>query len=287
MALFLKILADIAKQHKFIEAGPVASWLWLAGVGHCRLSSTDGFIPKLVVPTLVPGMKGAFAHAAALVRVGLWDEVVGGYLVHDYFDFNPSRAELEQMRRDDNERKKLGRRKDEARVSAGNPTGILPDALRVRADAPPVGASSPSPSGTPSVVVDLSEEEIPISTVAPVWGQRHTRRPSLAAGESFHRRNCAPWAFAACQRGVCIPKYDWPKWELRQPTEALQAFIEAWAERAASAGDAPEKFWPQAFTAHFGSVAPLPVTAQTKGARAVKAFDDAYDAIQAQKAIRP
>lgn len=132
-----------------------------------------------------------------------------------------------------------------------------------------------------------SSKEIQISTAQPAWRQRGQGHGSLLAGEAFHRRNCAPWAFAACQRGVCIPKYDWPKWELRQPAEALQAFVEAWAERAASAGDAPEKFWPQAFTAHFGSAAPLPVTPQTKGARAVKAFDDAYDAIQAQKAIRP
>lgn len=285
MALFLKVLADIAKQRKFITAGPAASWLWLAGVGHCRLSSTDGFIHALVVPTLVPGMKSTTKHAEVLVRVGLWLEHEDGFLVKDYLDWNPSKAELDQMKREDAERKRTGRRKDDSPVSVGNPNGIRPDVSRVRADAPPVGASSPSPSAELSGFDD--PKEIPISTEPPAWGPRSSRRGSLVGLEGTHRLNCAPWAFTACQRGVCVPKYLWPQWELRKPVEELRAFVDAWAERAASAGDKPEKFWPVAFEAHFGTAAPQPVSTHTKGSRAVDAMDRAYEAIQAQKAGKP
>lgn len=277
MALFLKIVADISKQQKFITAGPTASWLWLAGVGHCRLSSTDGLIHRLIVPTLVPGLKNPFGHADTLVRAGLWTRVGEDFQVHDYFDWNPSRAELEQARREDADRKRVGRRRTDAPVSERNPSGVQLDALRGRADA---GAPSPSVDGFPSA--DLVSEEIPISTVPPAWGQR-SRRGGLVGSESGCRLNCAPWAVAACERGVCVPKFLWPQWEKRKPVAELRAFVEALAERAAEAGTDPKDFWPKAFAAHFGSSVPQAGPATTKGARTVQAFDDACAAIEARK----
>ncbi len=140
MALWLKILASVAKQQKFIDSGPTACWLWIAGLGHCREACTDGHIPKLVVPGLVPGMKAPWKHAAKLVETGLWREAVGGYQVHDYLDWNPSKAEIEELRRQDIERKR-----EKRGLSDRNPDGIRAD-LYTRAHA---GA------GSGSALVDL------------------------------------------------------------------------------------------------------------------------------------
>lgn len=57
--------------------------------GKCYASAnlTDGFIPERV-------FRHEKAMIARLVEVGLWHEVDGGYVIHDFLDYNPSRAEV-------------------------------------------------------------------------------------------------------------------------------------------------------------------------------------------------
>ena len=54
---------------------------------------TDGFVPTGVWPAL-PGTPGAIR---SLVTTGLWEPVAGGYMVHDYLDYNRSRADIEAL----------------------------------------------------------------------------------------------------------------------------------------------------------------------------------------------
>ena len=56
---------------------------------------TDGFVPTGVWPAL-PGTPGAIK---SLVTMGLWEPVAGGYMVHDYLDYNRSRADIEALER--------------------------------------------------------------------------------------------------------------------------------------------------------------------------------------------
>jgi hypothetical protein len=63
----------ITSNPKIIAAGPVASWLWFSSVLYCRRGLTDGLILRIVVPSLVIGLKSPRTHAAKLVEVGLWD----------------------------------------------------------------------------------------------------------------------------------------------------------------------------------------------------------------------
>ena len=63
-----------------------APWLFVAGLCYCRRSNSDGVILAPQVPRLVSHFqKGA---VRALLEVGLWDEVPGGYRVHDYLEWN-------------------------------------------------------------------------------------------------------------------------------------------------------------------------------------------------------
>lgn len=67
---------------KVIEAGPLASWLYVCGIGYCNRLLTDGFIPSGQVRKLAD-VDSAGELAARLVAVGLWDEAEGGYRVTD------------------------------------------------------------------------------------------------------------------------------------------------------------------------------------------------------------
>jgi hypothetical protein len=66
---------------------------------------TDGFVPREVISDPVA--------AKALVRVGLWETAKGGYMIHDYADYQPSKAEIEAKRV----------KTHEARVRAGKKRG--------------------------------------------------------------------------------------------------------------------------------------------------------------------
>ena len=63
--------------------------------GKCYAASnlTDGFIPARVFRHEQPIIN-------RLVEVGLWHEVEGGFAIHDYLKFNPSRESVEKQRDD-------------------------------------------------------------------------------------------------------------------------------------------------------------------------------------------
>lgn len=52
---------------------------------------TDGFIPSRV-------FRHESAMIARLVEVGLWHVAEGGYQIHDYLEYNPSREEVLKRR---------------------------------------------------------------------------------------------------------------------------------------------------------------------------------------------
>ncbi len=65
--VWIRIDDQIAHHPKFMEAGPIASWLWVCGNGYCNKFLTDGFIPATVL-----GRWGTPRDANKLVEVGLW-----------------------------------------------------------------------------------------------------------------------------------------------------------------------------------------------------------------------
>ena len=91
--------------------------LWLAGGCYCSANLTDGHIPAVRLARLTP-MGGARATKAAddLVEVGLWRRVDDGYEVHDFLDFNPSKKQVEEERRQKTDRQRKWREtRDDAR----------------------------------------------------------------------------------------------------------------------------------------------------------------------------
>jgi hypothetical protein len=123
---------------KFAAAGPLGLALWISGMAYCNRNLTDGFIPWTVARTLVSwdflGPDGPTSVTVGsdaipvapdltiglLLAVDLWDEIPGGYLVHDYLEYQPSRDEVQEER--------------ERRAAAGRAGGLA--TARGRAVAP-------------------------------------------------------------------------------------------------------------------------------------------------------
>lgn len=118
---------------KLAAVGPVGWGVWLAGLAYCNRNLTDGFIPYAIaegigggwlvrVPVDDPddlnarregleqvwhigrtsGMGGEDMTAQwvidLLLYYGVWEQVRGGYRVHDYEHYQPTRAQVEAER---------------------------------------------------------------------------------------------------------------------------------------------------------------------------------------------
>ena len=108
---WIKLDDQFSHHPKVIQAGPLAGWLHVCALCYCAQYLTDGFIPNGVTNVLadysnigVTDMEvtlGALGHdievrelVDRLVEVGLWEQVKKGYLIHDYLEYNPSKAQV-------------------------------------------------------------------------------------------------------------------------------------------------------------------------------------------------
>jgi hypothetical protein len=124
---------------------------------HASRYFTDGHVPAEFVddvceraglrPKEVPAMTDA------LVASGQWTvDESDGWWIHDYLDHNPSRAQVEEQRRKDRERKAAGGRNGKPggfqADSARNPNGV-----RAESESPVPSRPTPVPSTTDVVVL--------------------------------------------------------------------------------------------------------------------------------------
>lgn len=89
---------------KVLAAGPMAELLAMRAVIYCARYETDGLIQAEQLPRLALGITAPRKHVAALVRVGLWDETDGGWMVHDFLDYHPSAKKRDKEREGARER---------------------------------------------------------------------------------------------------------------------------------------------------------------------------------------
>lgn len=138
---------------KLSRIGPLGVALWLAGLAYCNRNLTDGFIPwgvsrslvsweflddpdddggeRIVTVSATSGMRGFDVEAEYVVgllcRAGVWDDAPGGYRVHDFKQYQPSKADvMDQRERQRDQRADAGRsrarqaeRGDGGRFSSG------------------------------------------------------------------------------------------------------------------------------------------------------------------------
>jgi general stress protein YciG len=188
---WVRIDDEFARHPKVVQAGPLGMAMQVAGLCYCNQYLTDGFIPDAVVPGLLSldglGMRmwkgemiggGEDASwqfvADDLEDADLWIRVDGGYRIHDYHDYQPSKAEvlaLKEARKDAGRKggKASSRAKDkqvlEQTVSNGsskteaklNPVPVPVEDSRSLSGASESSAEPPAPrSGTGSAPAPMN-----------------------------------------------------------------------------------------------------------------------------------
>lgn len=159
---------------KLAAIGPLGWGVWLAGLAYCNRNLTDGFIPRSKARMMATlddiedddgrlwalsrssGMTGDDVQAQwvidILVRAGVWDEVPGGYQVHDYLDYQPSAEKVNAEREKARNRMNMARsRKDQPnldRSSEEHQTNIDNGSDEVRANTD-VSSHNPKPNPKP------------------------------------------------------------------------------------------------------------------------------------------
>ena len=83
---------------KVMQAGYRGWCMYVAGLCYSGTHLTDGFIPHQAVPTIALDLPHPKAVARLLVDVGLWEEAEGGYVIHDYLDYQRSREQVKRER---------------------------------------------------------------------------------------------------------------------------------------------------------------------------------------------
>jgi len=126
---------------------PLAGWLHVCGICYATRYLTDGFIPAGQVVALtrfdhvgyetggVPGMFSVgedadpLTLAEALVSVGMWHHARGGYLIHDFLDYNPARDVTLKRRAETAARVKEHRERKLANLQASRESNGVTNAL--------------------------------------------------------------------------------------------------------------------------------------------------------------
>lgn len=135
-------LDDRYDEHpKVIAAGSEAGLIVnVRAMLYCARNETDGILLQAIVPRITSDFSPnkAKQQVKRLLEVGLWERVEGGYLVHDFLDYNPSKADR------DADRAKARERMANARGNKGRSSSDVRTDVRANN-----GGSSGNPVPTP------------------------------------------------------------------------------------------------------------------------------------------
>ena len=170
-------------QHpKVVAAGLLAELMHIHALIYCNRHLTNGFVSEYVIGRLLDRDQLADlsgdtpkTFAEVLVEIGLWDKVPGGYEIHDYLEYQPSRAAVLALR--------------EAKVRAGQAGGQASAQARAQADAQaklkqnssrsqaegqakfkPVSVSDSVSEGVINPSVGSPVDNSPVDNYRPRWG---------------------------------------------------------------------------------------------------------------------
>jgi hypothetical protein len=188
---WVKLDDQFPEHPKVAKAGPLAMAMQVAALCYCNRKLTDGFVPRSIARTLLDfevvdgeghiltlavtcGMSGDDMSAewviGLLLEAGMWEQVNGGYLIHDYHDYQPSKEEVESERA--SARDRMAALRSGRRVSSDD---VRPNNGRSSSTPVPVperSSSSRRASEEPPPVVDSEED----ARFAAVWQEIARRK---------------------------------------------------------------------------------------------------------------
>ncbi|KAJ3617294.1 hypothetical protein Zmor_008836 [Zophobas morio] len=201
---------------KFVAAKNAALGLWVRAGGYAAQHLTDG-----IVPGAIAKMYGTPGQVRKLVEVGLWHEHghrcshakclqpgPGDYAIHDYLDYNPTRADVQARREREAEKKRRYRARGE-QLPLDEPDRTPPPPPRPRRDdAGPIPAGW-QPTDADVEAAQLARADAGLPQLTPQQLDTVTRR--------FVRRMTDDQVRAAAWGG------RWQGWVERERTEPAPA----------------------------------------------------------------
>lgn len=173
---WVRIDEEFPHHPKVAPVGPLGIAMQVAALCYCNRYLTDGFVPAAMAPMLLPlegigRQNGAGQYelvswqeiVQGLVRTGLWEPVEGGWRIHDFHDYQPTREDVEARRVADHENKvaagkarAAGAKRDRGRFvtsQVNTSTTSSPPAVHpAEAPAAHQQPTSPVPEGNPSLL---------------------------------------------------------------------------------------------------------------------------------------
>ena len=98
---WVRIDDEFPDHPKVVGAGPLGIAMQVAALCYCNRHLTDGFVPRSTARRLIDLDEFKVDPddvIDALLRVGMWTRVDGGYQIHNYGEYQPSRVEVEAER---------------------------------------------------------------------------------------------------------------------------------------------------------------------------------------------
>lgn len=121
---WVKLDDQIMRSPKIRAVSRDAFALHIAGLCYCATALTDGRIPDRDLPLVAAEALAPEASAGELEGVGLWVRTDGGWDIHDYLDYQPSRDAVMEDRRKARERKAKQRNRETTGESHGGSHGV-------------------------------------------------------------------------------------------------------------------------------------------------------------------
>jgi hypothetical protein len=94
---WVRIDEEFPDHPKVVGAGPLGIAMQVAALCYCNRHLTDGFVPRSAARRLID-LDGLGVSAedviSTMLGVGMWSRVDGGYQIHDYDIYQPTRAQV-------------------------------------------------------------------------------------------------------------------------------------------------------------------------------------------------
>lgn len=131
---------------KVARLSDAALALWVTGLAYSNRNLTDGFIPTQVGRGKLRYCDGGTdSPIGELESADLWDPVDGGWLIHDFTDYQPTRDQVLAEREAARERKAKSRRKSREPSQDESQRDASATSSRVTPSPVPVPDSEPDP----------------------------------------------------------------------------------------------------------------------------------------------
>ena len=178
---WFKLDDDFFAHPKVLEAGNAAIGLFARLGSWCSKHNHQGH-----VPTIVATSSGTRREIDALIRAGMLEPTDGGYLIHDFNDYNPTAEQVAEVKA---KRAEAGRRGGKQKASN----------LLGKAEANDVAETYPVPGPVPNELktddISKSAPDQPPSSSSPSFAQRVTKIAAriLADRPDMDVRNPDAW----------------------------------------------------------------------------------------------